>query len=122
MTPLDPAPAPRHAATPSISAVVPMHDEEENAAAFLQELHGTLSALATDLEIVVVNDGSRDRTRDRVLAVAPACRVHYLELSRNFGKETAIQAGLDVASGDCVVILDADFQHPISIIPSMIDR
>jgi len=122
MTPLDPAPAPRHAATPSISAVVPMHDEEENAAAFLQELHGTLSALATDLEIVVVNDGSRDRTRDRVLAVAPACRVHYLELSRNFGKEAALSAGLEAARGDVVLLVDADFQHPLEAVAGMLAR
>jgi len=112
----------RASATPSLSAVVPMFDEEENAARFLRELAAALAALGDVFEIVVVNDGSRDRTRDAVLRVARDCRVQYLELSRNFGKEAALTAGLQAARGDVVILLDADFQHPLSLLAGMLDR
>jgi polyisoprenyl-phosphate glycosyltransferase len=107
---------------PSISAVVPMLDEAANAARFLTILASQLSALTDAFEIVVVNDGSRDATRHQVLRVAEACRVHYLELSRNFGKEAALSAGVEVARGEVVVLLDADGQHPVELIPQMLDR
>ncbi len=109
-------------ATPSISAVVPMFNEEENAAPFLRALREALAALTDAFEIVVVNDGSRDGTRDAVLGIARECRIQYLELSRNFGKEAALTAGLQAARGDVVVLLDADFQHPLSAIGGMLDR
>jgi glycosyltransferase involved in cell wall biosynthesis len=70
----------------------------------------------------VVNDGSRDDTRDRVLAIADAFAVHYLELSRNFGKEAALSAGLEAARGDVVAILDGDGQHPPQLLPAMLER
>jgi glycosyltransferase involved in cell wall biosynthesis len=119
----NPAPAPRsRSAVPSISAVVPMRDEEANAGAFLEALRDALGALTDAFEIVVVNDGSRDGTRDAVLGVARRCRVLYLELSRNFGKEAALTAGLEAARGDVVISLDADFQHPLSALPGMLAR
>jgi glycosyltransferase involved in cell wall biosynthesis len=118
-----PAPAPgARAHVPSLSAVVPMHDEAENAGRFLPALRDALAALTDRFEIVVVNDGSRDATRQAVLAAAPACRVRYLELSRNFGKEAAISAGLVAARGEVVVLLDGDFQHPLSDLPGMLAR
>ena len=107
---------------PSLSAVVPMHDEQEVAERFLHALRKVLASLTDRFEIVVVNDGSRDGTRDAVLGAAEACQVHYVELSRNFGKEAAITAGLEAARGDVVVLLDADFQHPLELIPQMLDR
>jgi glycosyltransferase involved in cell wall biosynthesis len=105
----------------SLSCVVPVLNEGAQIERFLESLHQAIDQLAS-VEIVVVNDGSTDNSADEIAKLCERLPLHYLELSRNFGKETAIQAGLDVASGDCVVILDADFQHPISIIPSMIDR
>ncbi len=117
-----PTAADRRSAKPTLSAVVPMFDEGKNAAGFLEALRDQLAALATRYEIVVVNDGSRDDTRDRVLAVAEAFAVHYVELSRNFGKEAALSAGLEAARGDVVVILDGDGQHPPSMIPAMLER
>lgn len=99
-----------------------MHDEEEVAARFLRALRDLLASLTDAFEIVVVNDGSRDRTRDVVLGAAEECHVHYLELSRNFGKEAAVTAGLDAARGDVVVLLDADFQHPLELVPRMLER
>lgn len=114
-------PSGRATATPSISAVVPMYEEEDNAAIFLRALAAALGPLADSFEIVVVNDGSSDRTRDAVLRVARECRVQYLELSRNFGKESALTAGLQAARGDVVIVLDADFQHPLSALPGMLE-
>ncbi|HEY6100273.1 MAG TPA: glycosyltransferase family 2 protein [Anaeromyxobacter sp.] len=105
-----------------MSAVVPMFDEAASAAALLEALRDVLASLAARFEIVVVNDGSCDSTRDEVLRVASSCAVHYLELSRNFGKEAAITAGLEAARGEVVVLLDGDGQHPVDLIPAMLER
>jgi glycosyltransferase involved in cell wall biosynthesis len=102
--------------------VVPLFNEGGHVAALLRELHAQLSALSDRCEIVVVNDGSRDRTRQEVLEVAEALGVHYLELSRNFGKEAALSAGLEQARGEVVVLLDGDGQHPLELIPEMLAR
>jgi glycosyltransferase involved in cell wall biosynthesis len=118
---MDPIPVQeRPMARPRISAVVPMFNEGRNAVAFLRALHHQLAALSDAVEIVVVNDGSKDDTRERVLEVARYCAVHYVELSRNFGKENALSAGLDAARGEVVVLLDGDGQHPPSLIPEML--
>ncbi len=105
-----------------LSCVVPAYNEAPQIARFLAALHAAVADLAAGFEIVVVNDGSDDATRDEVLRVACGVPLRYIELSRNFGKEAAIQAGLDVARGDCVVILDADFQHPLSLLPTLVAR
>jgi glycosyltransferase involved in cell wall biosynthesis len=97
-----------------------MYGEGRNAAAFLRALGAQLSAISEAHEIVVVNDGSKDDTRERVLEVAEECAVHYVELSRNFGKENALSAGLDAARGDVVVLLDGDGQHPPALVPEML--
>jgi glycosyltransferase involved in cell wall biosynthesis len=116
-----PAVAPRPAVF-TLSAVVPMHDEAANAATFLPALAATLAALAKDWEIVVVDDGSRDATRALVLEAGEQCRVRYVGLSRNFGKEAALSAGLATARGDVVICLDGDFQHPLEAVPAMVAR
>jgi glycosyltransferase involved in cell wall biosynthesis len=97
-----------------------MFNEGRNAASFLGVLRDQLAALSEAFEIVVVNDGSTDDTRERVLEVAGECAVHYVELSRNFGKENALSAGLDAARGDVVVLLDGDGQHPPALLPEML--
>ncbi len=98
--PDQPAALPDRARSPSMSAVVPMFEEGAHAAEFLTALRDQLASLTARFEIVVVNDGSRDSTRDEVLRVASTCAVHYLELSRNFGKEAAITAGLEGEEAD----------------------
>jgi len=105
-----------------LSCVVPVFNEAGGVADFLDALLAAIEPLSTDCEIVVVNDGSTDDSRERVRNSPAAGQVRYVELSRNFGKEIAIQAGLDVAEGDCVVILDADFQHPPELIAAMVRR
>ncbi len=109
-------------ARPSISAVVPMFEEAASAPHFLRSLRDGLRALTDRFEIVVVNDGSRDGTRQAVLGAPADCGIVYLELSRNFGKEAALSAGLEAARGEVVVLLDGDGQHPIATIATMLGR
>jgi glycosyltransferase involved in cell wall biosynthesis len=76
---------------------------------------------AYDWELMFVNDGSRDATIDELKRLRAAdSRVNYVDLSRNFGKEAAMLAGFDYVTGDCMVIIDADLQHPPTLIPEMI--
>ena len=106
----------------SLSCVVPVYNEGELIAEFLQCLYKTIGALSSNVEVIVVNDGSSDNSAAEIARVAGWLPLHYIELSRNFGKELALQAGLDAANTDCVVILDADFQHPMTAIPEMVKR
>lgn len=104
-----------------LSCVVPMYNEAGVVGAFLDALHAFVREITPNVELIVVDDGSTDGSAGEVLARAGQLPLHYIELSRNFGKENAIQAGLDSATGDCVVIIDADFQHPIALIGAMVD-
>jgi glycosyltransferase involved in cell wall biosynthesis len=82
-----------------------------------------LVATGMSLEIIVVDDGSRDETYDRVRELAARdSRIKGLKFTRNFGKEAALLAGLGVATGDAVVTIDADLQHPPDLIPRMVDE
>ena len=103
-----------------ISCVVPAHNEAKHVAAFLRDLQTTLQSLTEYYEIIVINDGSADQTGHEVVTVALACGVRYLNLSRNFGKEAALSAGIDHARGDAVILLDADYQHPLALLPDMV--
>ncbi len=115
MTALHPRPPLR------LSCVVPAHNEAGHLAEFLQALHACAAALTPDFEILVINDGSSDATREVALAQAQALGVRYLEFSRNFGKEAALSAGIDHARGNVVLLIDADFQHPLELVPRMVD-
>ncbi len=116
------APAEPPAGAFRMSCVVPAFNEAAGIAGFLEALRKSIESLTADYEIIVVNDGSTDGSREKILHSSVASRVRYVELSRNFGKEAAIQAGLDLASGECTVILDADFQHPPELIQTMVQR
>ena len=102
-----------------LSCVVPAYNEAGHLAEFLNALHAALTALTPEVEIIVVNDGSRDATREIAHAHAEALGVRYLELSRNFGKEAALTAGIAHARGNAVLLIDSDFQHPLSLVPEM---
>lgn len=102
-----------------ISCVVPVYNEAKHIAQFLRDLQIVLRQLSAHYEIIVINDGSKDNTEEAVLAVAAECGVRYLGLSRNFGKEAALSAGIDYAKGDVVILLDADYQHPLSMLSEM---
>lgn len=104
-----------------LSVVVPCYNEEKVLDRLIEVLTAQLPALADDFEVVLVDDGSRDGTLARLRAAAKADpRFRYLALSRNFGKEAAMLAGLSQARGDAVAILDADLQHPPELLASML--
>lgn len=105
-----------------VTILIPCYNEE----ASLENLHDALCTLMDGQkgyawEVLLVNDGSRDRTLDLIRQLAGKDeRISYVSLSRNFGKEAAMLAGFDHASGDCLVIMDADLQHPPTVIPEML--
>jgi len=103
-----------------ISAVVPVYNEAAGIGAFLLSLAASLRQITTRFEIVVVNDGSQDASAAEIARVGRECRTLYLELSRNFGKEAALTAGLEAARGECVVLIDGDGQHPVTVIAEMV--
>ena len=106
----------------TISIIVPAYNEELVLRPFLQRLSATLATLpGYDWEILFVNDGSTDTTQQIIEALCAADpRVGGIELSRNFGKEPAMTAGLDHARGDAIVILDADLQDPPELIADFV--
>jgi polyisoprenyl-phosphate glycosyltransferase len=104
-----------------LSIAAPMHDEEDIA----RQFHARVVAAAGDVpfELVIVDDGSRDGTPQVLAEIAAADeRVKVVTLSRNFGHQAALTAALEHASGDVVVMLDADLQDPPEVIPEMLDR
>ena len=102
-----------------ISCVVPVFNEESNVDAFFAKLQTSLRALTNRFEIIVVDDGSQDATVEKVLLLPPEYSVKLLGFSRNFGKEIALTAGIEHCSGDVAILMDADFQHPIEILPEL---
>lgn len=106
----------------SVTIVVPVFDEEDVVPAFHAELSAVLAGLPSyTFEILYVDDGSTDDTPARLVALATADpRVSVLRLSRNFGKESAMLAGLDVVGSDAAILIDVDLQDPPSLIIEML--
>lgn len=103
-----------------LSIVVPCYNEEESVKLFLSEIQSILADY--NFEVIFVNDGSSDNTLDVIKDLADSnSNVKYISFSRNFGKESAIYAGLSNANGDLVCLIDADLQHPPRLIPEMIE-
>lgn len=113
----------RAATTPSISCVMPAFNEATNLAVVLPQTLAALRRLSPQVELIVIDDGSQD---DSASVMQGLCATHaelvYLKLSRNFGKESALTAGLAEARGDVVVQMDADGQHPTSLLPEMLSK
>ena len=105
-----------------VTILIPCYNEE----ASLPKMAEALTSLMQQQnqyqwEVLLINDGSKDHTLDYIKAInSHDSRFGYVSLSRNFGKEAAMLAGFDRASGDCVVIMDADLQHPPTTIPEML--
>lgn len=107
----------------TLSIVVPCYNEEENIQAFYEEILKISFQLQVDIELIFINDGSNDNTLAIIKKIAHSDpRVYYISLSRNFGKEAAMLAGLEYARGEAIVLLDADLQHPPSLIPDMLHK
>jgi glycosyltransferase involved in cell wall biosynthesis len=101
---------------------MPAHNEAANLRQVVAQVLTTLRRLSPRVELIVVDDGSRDATVAMVEQLyGQYPEVVLLQLSRNFGKEAAITAGLSCATGDVVVIMDSDGQHPIDLVPKMLD-
>ena len=104
-----------------LSIVVPCYNEEEAIPYFYEEINKVSKEMKNDFEFIFVNDGSKDKTIDIVKDLSKKDkRVKYIHFSRNFGKEAAMLAGLELSSGDYVTIMDADLQDPPSLLPEMV--
>jgi len=105
------------------SVVVPMYNEEEVIGETCARLREAMDACGVAYEIILVNDGSRDRTAEIAGAICEADRrFKMLAFSRNFGHQIAITAGMDYALGDAIVIIDADLQDPPAVIAQMLEK
>ena len=109
--------------SPTISCVMPAFNEAKNLAVVVPATLAALQQLSAQVELIVVDDGSQD---DSASVMQRLCTTHeqvlYLKLSRNFGKEAALTAGLDAARGEVVMQMDADGQHPASLLPEMLSK
>lgn len=109
--------------TPVLSVIVPVYNEDDVLPEFHRRLGSVLDDLGLSSEIVYVNDGSSDDSIEVVRQIhGKDDRVALVNLSRNFGKEVAVTAGLDHASGDAVIVIDADLQDPPEVIPHLIAK
>jgi polyisoprenyl-phosphate glycosyltransferase len=102
-----------------LSVVVPCYNEGAHLKDFVNALKSSVTSLTNNFEIILVNDGSTDNTKEIALVLITSGNIRYLEFSRNFGKEAALMAGIDSASGDAALLIDADFQHPLEKLPEM---
>ncbi len=105
-----------------ISIIVPAYNEEESLPFLYERLNKLMEDMPQyELEILFVNDGSKDRTIEMIKEYREKdSRYCYVDFSRNFGKEVAMMAGLDYATGDCVIFIDADLQDPPELIPELV--
>lgn len=104
-----------------LSIVIPLFNEEESLPFLLGKLRPIASGIDPDFELILVDDGSKDRTLAMLkTAAAEDPHLRVLSFSRNFGHQAAVTAGLDFATGDCVIVMDADLQDPPEILPKMV--
>jgi glycosyltransferase involved in cell wall biosynthesis len=107
----------------SISIVIPLYNEGSNLSTLVSDLKAALQETGCQFEIILVDDGSLDDTWETISREAQTfSSLRAVRLSRNFGKELALCAGLERARGDAVIVMDGDGQHPPSLLPVMVDR
>ncbi len=110
-------------AKPEISLLIPAYNEGEGMERALNTIVNILDTIGNDWEIIVIDDGSKDNTYERIgLYSQSEPRVKGVSFSRNFGKEAALLAGLKYSQGKAVIAIDADLQHPPELIPDMIAK
>jgi len=106
---------------PLLSVVVPFYNESASVSGLFDALYPVLEKTECRFEVLAVDDGSSDETWQQLKAAAPLRRgLKLIRLSRNFGKEAAVSAGLEKTSGDAVIVLDGDLQHPPALITQMV--
>jgi len=106
--------------SPFLSCVVPAYNEAENLKKFIPALAQQLEQQNLRYEIIIIDDGSQDDSVVILQHMLEDYPLRIVTLSRNFGKEAALSAGLDYVTGDATLLIDADFQHPLNAIPTMI--
>ncbi|MFA7495417.1 MAG: glycosyltransferase family 2 protein [Acidithiobacillus sp.] len=107
----------------TISLIVPCHNESANISTLYSRVCAIMDEIDEPWEMICVNDGSKDTTLVQLIALHQQdTRIQVIDLSRNFGKEAALTAGLDAAQGDAAIPLDADLQDPPEVIPELIAR
>lgn len=106
-----------------ISIIICCYNEAENLPVVIEAIHENMRPTAYPYEIIAVNDGSKD---DSQIILENLCSndksLYYVQLSRNFGHQNALKAGFDHASGDCLISMDADMQHPPCVLPELISK
>ncbi|MFJ5445187.1 glycosyltransferase family 2 protein [Methylobacillus methanolivorans] len=112
----------RSQSNPHISVIIPAYNEAAAITSTVENIANQLATLSPHWDIVVIDDGSRDQTADIVRVLPAYLRTTLVRFSRNFGKEYAISAGLEYASGDIVICMDADGQHSSALINDMLDK
>lgn len=106
-----------------LSIVVSVFNEEQGIELFSREINKILNKINWDYELIYVNDGSTDSSWDRLMKIAEEDEhVKLVCFSRNFGHEAAMIAGIDYSTGDGVVCMDSDLQHPVDLIPVIIEK
>src|SRR5215469_8089360 len=109
--------------TVKYSIVIPAYNEEETLAELIERLRDVMDLLDGSAETLLVDDGSRDASYQLMVAAHDEDpRFKVLQLSRNFGHQIAITAGLDAAAGQAVVVMDGDLQDPPEVIPRLVER
>src|SRR5689334_24076057 len=109
--------------SPVISIVAPAYNEERNLPAFLAAIVPVLERIGEPFEIVFVDDGSKDGTLGVLAAAASQdSRIKVVGLARNFGKDIALSAGLAHTTGQAVIPIDCDLQHPVELIPEFVAK
>lgn len=104
-----------------VSIIVPCYNEEESIPLFYKEIKKVFSKINYKLELIFINDGSKDKTLELIRSLSKKDKeANYISLSRNFGKEAAMWAGLKHSTGDYVTIMDCDLQDPPALIPEML--
>jgi len=107
----------------NVTIIIPCYNEQDNIEYLVNEIDKYLRPLAYGYEFVFIDDGSTDNTYDLISALSKKRNdVHVIKLTRNFGKEAAIMAGLSFCNSDAAIIIDSDLQHPPHLIPSMISE
>ncbi|SFG16920.1 Glycosyltransferase involved in cell wall bisynthesis [Halobacillus alkaliphilus] len=105
-----------------ISLILPSFNEEKNIPMIYEAIHNQMEPLSYNYELIFIDDGSQDHTLESIQMLASAHdQVKYISFTRNFGKEAAMLAGLEKSKGEAVIILDADLQHPSSLLPAMVE-
>ena len=106
-----------------LSLIVPVYNEEKNLSLFFERSHKVLESLLIPFEIIFINDGSKDESLALIKSFSKNYdSIRFIDLSRNFGHQIAVSAGLDYAKGDIVCIIDADLQDPPELIRAMPDK